>query len=87
MAARTRKSAVKAKSQSKYLNFKKAVDLLRQHDRRLVLMHTAGGDHYYVVPGGIVTHEHAQRILQRGDIQQLDPGLFPNNPQSWRLAR
>lgn len=59
--------------------------MLRLPDRRLMLMHASDGDHFYVVPGGRINRDDAQKIIQRPDCQQFDDGLFPGNPQSWRL--
>lgn len=68
------------------LRLKAAVDMLRLPDRRMMLMHTNDGDHYYVVPGGRVDRNDAQKIIGRPDCHMLDDGLFPGNPQSWRLG-
>src|SRR5262249_50743746 len=40
---------------------------------------------YWIVPGGQVTFEVGWRLIQR--LEVVDPGLFPNHPQSWRDPR
>lgn len=69
------------------VQFKKAVDLLlRKPEARLILMHCNDGDHFYVVPGGRVKREAALKILARPDCREFDDGLFPGNPQSWKIG-
>lgn len=69
------------------LRFNAAVDLLHRKDTRLIIMHCSDGDRFYVVPGGRVNRDDAQKILQRPDILEFDDGLFPGNPQSWKMQR
>jgi hypothetical protein len=69
------------------LRFNAAVDLLHRKDTRLIIMHCNDGDHFYVVPGGRVNRDDAQKILRRPDIIEFDDGLFPGNPQSWKMHR
>lgn len=69
------------------LRFNKAVDLLHHKGTRLMLMHASDGDHFYIVPGGRVNRDDAAKILLRPDVQPFDDGLFPGNPQSWRIER
>ena len=40
------------KAQTKPLGIKRALELLRHSEHRIVLMHTPEGQAYYVVPGG-----------------------------------
>ena len=63
-----------------------ALKLLRQPDHLLQLMHTKGGQEFFVMPGGPVTKETAQKILGRPDVQPFESGLFPDCPQSWKLG-
>jgi hypothetical protein len=37
--------------------------------------------------GGQVDRAAAELIIAREDIIQFDDGLFPNNPQSWKMVR
>lgn len=69
------------------LRLNKAVDLLHRTGARMMLMHASDGDHFYIIPGGRVDRADAQKILSRPDVIKFDDGLFPNNPQSWRLMR
>jgi hypothetical protein len=68
------------------LSYKKACLKLRERGTRLMIMHSSDGDHFYVVPGGRVARDDAQKILRQPDIEEFDDGLFPGNPQSWRVV-
>ena len=51
-------------------------------------MHTHDGDEFYILPrGGRVDARDAQKILERPDVRSFDDGLFPGQPQQWRLTR
>lgn len=76
---------MKRPSDTPTIRMKKALDMLRLPNRRLMLMHTSDGDHYYVVPGGRMNRDDAEKIIQRNDCYSFNDGLFPGNPQSWRL--
>lgn len=69
------------------LTFNKAVELLHRVGTRMMIMHANDGDHFYIIPGGVVDRGAAQKILQRPDIIEFDDGLFPGNPQSWKMVR
>lgn len=75
------------KERKEALTFTKAVDLLHRVGTRMMIMHSPDGDHFYIIPGGVVDRGAAQKILQRPDIQEFDDGLFPGNPQSWKMVR
>jgi hypothetical protein len=62
-----------------------ALDLMRE-GRLLMKMHTVQGLRWFVVPGGKVTDNVAERILARPDVQPSDPGLFPGCSQTFRLS-
>jgi hypothetical protein len=63
-----------------------AAELLRDSRRRLMKMHTPSGPRWYIVPGGLVSDATAEKILARPDVHVFDDGLFPNNPQSYRIG-
>lgn len=75
------------KDRNECLRLTKAVEMLHRVGTRLMIMHANDGDHFYVVPGGRVNRDDAQKILQRDDIIEFDDGLFPGNPQSWKMVR
>jgi hypothetical protein len=62
-----------------------ALDLMRE-GRLLTKMHTVSGLRWFIVPGGRVTDNVAERILARPDVQPSDPGLFPGCAQTFRLS-
>ena len=72
----------------KKLSLEKALHLLRKPDVRLVRLHSNnGGAGFYIWPGGgRVPDDVAHLLLERNDVQPYDSGLFPGNPQSWRLG-
>lgn len=73
----------------KSLGLRRALDLLRQPNHSLIVMHSndsPSGRAYYVVPGGYVEPNDAQKIIQRPDVQPNADGLFPGCNQSWKLS-
>jgi hypothetical protein len=76
----------RAKAPPKILSMKRAVDLLHQQGHCLILMHTTKGLAYFVVPGGPVDREAAEKIITRPDMHAHDNGLFPGRTQSWKMG-
>jgi len=71
------------------IGLQRALDLMRRPNARLVRMHSnskVNGVEYFVVPGGPVELETAEKIkaypLVRGDGDALFPGL----DQTWRMV-
>jgi len=75
------------KARNHALRLRQAVELLHRTDTRLMLMHGRDGDEFYIVPGGRVDSRDAQKILERPDMKSFDDGLFPGQPQQWRMRR
>ena len=72
------------------LSLKKALEALAQPGARMMLMHDSygkDGTSYYVVPGGRVAPDDAEKIIARGDVIQMDDGLFPGHPQTYQRLR
>jgi hypothetical protein len=65
---------------------KKAVDLLRLPDARMMKMTAPDGASYFIVPGGRLHDGDAEKILKRIDLIAFEDGLFPGNSQCWRLG-
>jgi hypothetical protein len=70
----------------KVISERNAAELLRDGRRRLMKMHTPDGPRWFIVPGGLVSDATAEKILARPDVHVFDDGLFPNNPQSYRIG-
>ena len=73
----------------KHLSLTLALQLLRLPGSRLMEMHdnkAPRGKAYYVIPHGKVDDDDAMKIIARSDVYAFDEGLFPGNPQSWRIA-
>jgi hypothetical protein len=63
--------------------------MMRQPGTRLVKMFTNGsreGFAHYLVPGGYVTPDTAEKIKQHPLVRASEDGLFPNQDQTWRLG-
>ena len=72
------------------LSFKEALNrLLHIPDSSLKKMYVSGGRReYFAVPnGGMVAEKDALAIIARPEIGVFEDGLFPGNPQSWRLRQ
>lgn len=72
----------------KAIGYRQALDLMGKPDARLVKMRAEGsasGFAYYVVPGGYVEPDTAQKIKDHPFVQAMEDGLFPGHDQTWRL--
>ena len=70
------------------LNFDEATERLRRPGCVLVDMkapNTKFGRQFFVVPGGPITDETAQKNLAHPQCHEVDSGLFPGIPQSYSL--
>ena len=70
------------------LNFNDATERLRRPDCVLVDMkapNTKFGRQFFVVPGGPISDEVAQKVLAHPLCHEVDGGLFPGIPQSYSL--
>ena len=82
--------SAKARAHGK-LDLNTAIERLRRAGSRLIVMTGRTGDEFYVIPGnrtgggGQVERAAAERIITRTDVVGLDDGLFPGNPQSWKM--
>jgi hypothetical protein len=63
-----------------------ALELLREGNL-LMRMHTVNGMRFFIVPGGMIADNVAERILARKDVQPHDSGLFPGHEQTFRMRR
>jgi hypothetical protein len=62
---------------------------LQRPGARLVLVHSKDptNNGYFILPGGWrVAKATAEVIIGSPDVQPYDQGLFPDQPQSWRLC-
>ena len=72
----------------KAIGLKRAIELMRLPNTRLVRMVTDGspdGFAHYVVPGGYVEPSTADKIKARPDVVAGNDGLFPGHDQTWRV--
>jgi hypothetical protein len=76
----------RAVKQPKAIGYKKAIDLMRLPGRRLVRTHSERGAVFYVVPGGYVEPDTAQKIIQHPQVRASEDGMWPGMSQTWRLG-
>lgn len=73
----------------KAISFKRAISMMRLRGTRLVKMHTdscPGGFAHYVIPGGYVEPDVAEKIKAHPAVSASKDGLFPGHDQTWRMA-
>lgn len=72
----------------KAVGIKKAMDLMHRTGTRLVRMCTdqsPEGVAYYLVPGGYVAPDTAEKIMKHPAVVAGADGLFPGHDQTWRV--
>jgi hypothetical protein len=70
------------------MTLKKAMDCMHRIGTCMVKMRAAespDGFAYYLVPGGRVSTEIADKIKARPDVSAGSDGLFPGHDQTWRI--
>jgi hypothetical protein len=73
--------------QTPILSEKRAVEQMRTGSALVHLHGRDSGRQYFVVPGGPITDETAEKIKQRPDVLGQRDGLFPNLDRTWRMMR
>jgi hypothetical protein len=63
---------------------RKALDSLGRGGA-LVQMHTRRGPEWFVVPGGPVDRQLAERLQEHPLVRPQPDGLFPGMAQTWRM--
>jgi hypothetical protein len=75
------------KQKNPALGLARAMEAMRRPDSRLVKMHQGvGGFAFYVVPGGPVEREVADKIKSHPLVRPGADGLFPGHDQTWRMV-
>jgi hypothetical protein len=72
----------------KSIGFNRAMEMMRLPEHRLVKMSTSqspDGVAHFVVPGGYVSPEVAQKIKNHPLVHPMQDGLFPGHSQTWRI--
>lgn len=73
----------------KAIGLRKALDLMHLHGTRLVRMATNDsplGYAHYVIPGGYVEPDTAEKIKAHPAVIPGGYGLFPGHDQTWRIG-
>jgi hypothetical protein len=65
------------------INQRRALELIRDQ-RRCAVMNTPDGEKWFLVPGGQVTIETAEKIKRMPQVAPSYDALFPNMSQTWR---
>jgi hypothetical protein len=73
-------------NQLKAIGFKRAMDLMRLPQTRLVRTHSERGPVFYVVPGGYVERDTAHKIIKHAQVHASEDGMWPGHSQTWRLT-
>jgi hypothetical protein len=73
-------------AKNKELSHEKALSLLRKGSRLMLMRVSGDQSEYYVIPGGKIFRGNAEKIIARPDMHLFDDGLFPGNPQSWKMG-
>ena len=71
------------------IGLKKALDMMRRRGTCLAKMFTDAspeGFAHYIVPGGPVSAETAEKIKAHPLVSASKDGLFPGHDQTWRLG-
>lgn len=74
---------------SGYLSEFRALDAMGT-GAKLMLIHdlkSKTGKSFYIVPGGPVESEVAEKLIARPNIQSNNDGLLPETPQSWSIMK
>ena len=72
----------------KAIGFNSAIEKMRREGTRLVCMVTDAsqeGVAHYVIPGGYVTPDVAEKIKSHPLVVSGHDGLFPGHAQTWRM--
>lgn len=73
----------------KSLGIRRAMDLLALPGHRLMIMadnRSPTGKSHYIVPGGYIDPDDAERIKSHPAVRVLDDGLLDGHPQSWCIG-
>lgn len=71
------------------IDARRAIDAIGR-GAKLMLMHdpkSPTGKTYYLVPGGPVTAQTAEKILEHPNVASNNDGLFADQPQSWSMIK
>jgi hypothetical protein len=76
----------KTGNQLKAVGYKKAIDQMRLPGTRLIkTYYGSGGCVHYVVPGGYIEPDVAEKIKNHPQVTAGQDGLWPSHPQTWRI--
>jgi hypothetical protein len=68
-----------------WIKYERAIDLMRGGGRLCKMHNGGGGFTHYLVPGGLVTTDTAEKIKQHPFVHPGQDGLFPGLDQTWAM--
>jgi hypothetical protein len=72
--------------QLKAIGPKKGIELMRLPGTRLIkTCNGAGGCVHYIVPGGYIEPDVAEKIKNHPQVTAAPDGLWPGHSQTWRI--
>jgi hypothetical protein len=76
------------KSSPEAINFNKAIEMMRREGARLVRIYTKArpGYAHFIVPGGYVDPDTAEKIKKHPLVIAGRDGLLPDHDQTWRMS-
>ena len=76
----------KKRQPPKAIGLRKALDMMRKPEVRLIKTKSANGDVYYLVPGGYVEPKTAEKLIQHPQVRGAEDGMWPGLSQTWRIT-
>ena len=70
------------------ISYRRAIEMMRRAGTRMIKQYTfrsPEGYAYYIVPGGYIEPDTARKIIDHPQVCSGADGLFPGQPQTWRL--
>jgi hypothetical protein len=68
------------------LKFKRAMDLMRRPETRLIQTNIGNEPTFYIVPGGRVSNDVAKAIIDHPLVHAAGDALWPGHSQTWRIT-
>jgi len=76
----------KKRQAPKAIGLRKALDMMRKPEVRLIKTRSANGDVFYISPGGYVEPTTAKKLIQHPQVRGAEDGLWPGMSQTWRIT-
>lgn len=67
------------------ISFTRAMDMLRRRGTCMIMQHHHGEPRHYIVPGGYVEQEIADKIKAHPQVSAGRDGIWNGMDQTWRI--